>query len=61
MLSDVADDMQVMAEENFGPIAAITRFRTDDEALERANACDMGLSAYAFTRSPNRARRTSPS
>ena len=26
--------------------------------LARANACDMGLSAYAFTRSPNRARRT---
>ena len=47
-----------MAEENFGPIAAITPFRTDDEAIERANACDMGLSAYAFTRSPKRARRT---
>ena len=25
---------------------------------ERANACDMGLSAYAFTQSPARARRT---
>ena len=58
VLTDVADDMKVMAEENFGPIAAIARFRTDDEAIARANACDMGLSAYAFTRSPNRARRT---
>jgi succinate-semialdehyde dehydrogenase/glutarate-semialdehyde dehydrogenase len=58
VLTDVADEMRVMAEENFGPIAAITRFRTDDEAIERANACDMGLSAYAFTRSPTRARRT---
>lgn len=58
VLSHVTDDMPVMAEENFGPIAAITRFRTDDEALERANACDMGLSAYAFTGSPTRARRT---
>ena len=26
--------------------------------IARANACDMGLSAYAFTRSPERARRT---
>ena len=26
--------------------------------LERANASEMGLSAYAFTRSPERARRT---
>jgi succinate-semialdehyde dehydrogenase/glutarate-semialdehyde dehydrogenase len=58
LLTEVTDDMKVMSEENFGPIAAITRFRTDDEAVERANACDMGLSAYAFTRSPKRARRT---
>ncbi len=36
VLTDVTDDMKVMAEENFGPIAAITRFRTDDEAIERA-------------------------
>src|SRR5260370_14173847 len=58
VLTDVTDGMKVMAEENFGPIAAITRFRTDDEAIERANASAMGLSAYAFTRSPARARRT---
>lgn len=58
VLTDVTDDMKVFAEENFGPIAAITRFAGDDEVLERANATDMGLSAYAFTRSPARARRT---
>nr|WP_246849512.1 NAD-dependent succinate-semialdehyde dehydrogenase [Rubellimicrobium arenae] len=58
VLTEVNDDMRVMAEENFGPIAAITRFGSDDEALTRANASDMGLSAYAFTRSPQRARRT---
>ena len=58
VLTDVTDDMRVMAEENFGPIAAITRFRSDDEALERANASDMGLAAYAFTSSAKRARRT---
>lgn len=58
VLTDVTDDMKVFAQENFGPIAAITRFATEDEVLERANASDMGLSAYAFTRSPQRARRT---
>ena len=58
VLADVTDDMKVFAEENFGPIAAITRFRDEDEVLARANAGDMGLSAYAFTRSPERARRT---
>jgi len=58
VLTDVADDMGVFAKENFGPIAAITKFRDEDEVLARANAGDMGLSAYAFTRSPDRARRT---
>jgi succinate-semialdehyde dehydrogenase/glutarate-semialdehyde dehydrogenase len=58
VLTGVSDDMRVFAEENFGPIAAITRFSDEDEALTRANASTMGLSAYAFTRSPDRARRT---
>ena len=58
VLTDCTDAMTVMSEENFGPIAAITRFVTDDEVLERANSTDMGLSAYAFTTSPVRARRT---
>lgn len=58
VLSNVTDDMLVFAKENFGPIAAITRFSSEDEALSRANASDMGLSAYAFTQSPDRARRT---
>lgn len=58
VLTDVTDDMRVFDQENFGPIAAITRFTEEEEALSRANASDMGLSAYAFTRSPGRARRT---
>ena len=58
VLTDCTDDMGVMADENFGPIAAITRFSSEDEVLARANACDMGLSAYAFTTNPARARRT---
>lgn len=58
VLTGVTDGMRVFAEENFGPVAAITRFSTEEEVLTRANACEMGLSAYAFTRSPDRARRT---
>ncbi|WP_417280301.1 NAD-dependent succinate-semialdehyde dehydrogenase [Celeribacter sp.] len=57
ILTDITDDMPVFAEENFGPIAAITRFADEQEALARANASDMGLSAYAFTKDPERARR----
>jgi succinate-semialdehyde dehydrogenase/glutarate-semialdehyde dehydrogenase len=58
VLTAVRDDMTVFAEENFGPVAAITSFRDEEEVLARANASPMGLSAYAFTRSPDRARRT---
>lgn len=58
VLTDCSDDMPVMAEENSGPIAAITRFESEDEVLARANACDIGLSACAFPRNPARARRT---
>jgi succinate-semialdehyde dehydrogenase/glutarate-semialdehyde dehydrogenase len=58
VLTDCTDEMGVMADENFGPIAAITSFSSEDEVLTRANACDMGLSAYAFTTNPARARRT---
>lgn len=58
VLTGVTDDMKVFAQENFGPIAAITAFAEEEEVLARANACEMGLSAYAFTRSPDRARRT---
>jgi succinate-semialdehyde dehydrogenase/glutarate-semialdehyde dehydrogenase len=58
VLVDCSDEMRVMAEENFGPVAAITRFKDEDEALTRANSSDMGLAAYAFTNSPARARRT---
>ncbi len=57
VLTGVTDGMTVFAEENFGPVAAITSFSEEDEALQRANSSTMGLSAYAFTSSPDRARR----
>ena len=56
VITGVPDDARALAEENFGPIAAITPFGSDDEAYDRANASDYGLSAYAFTRSAARAR-----
>ena len=57
VLTEVSDGMRVFAEENFGPVAAITRFGEEEEVMERANAGEMGLSAYAFTRDAARARR----
>jgi succinate-semialdehyde dehydrogenase/glutarate-semialdehyde dehydrogenase len=56
VISDLPDDALAMAEENFGPIAAITRFTTADEVYARANTGGFGLSAYVFTRDPSRIR-----
>ena len=56
VMTDVADDATAIAEENFGPIAAIAPFRFAEEVYGRANAGDIGLSAYAFTRDAGRMR-----
>ena len=58
VIADLPDDALALAEENFGPIAAITPFRTDEEVYGRANATELGLSAYAFTQSAKRMRET---
>jgi succinate-semialdehyde dehydrogenase/glutarate-semialdehyde dehydrogenase len=44
-----------MIEETFAPVAPLSIFRTDDEAITMANNTEYGLAAYAFTRNFNRA------
>jgi succinate-semialdehyde dehydrogenase/glutarate-semialdehyde dehydrogenase len=56
VITGLPDDARALAEENFGPVAAITPFRSDEEVYERANDSIYGLSAYAFTQSATRAR-----
>src|SRR6266516_4103912 len=51
---DATDDMLAHTEETFGPVAAVTSFRTDDEAIERANSLPFGLAAYVFGRDATR-------
>ena len=58
VIADLPDEALALAEENFGPIAAITSFKTDEEVYARANATELGLSAYAFTQSAKRMRET---
>lgn len=49
VLSKCTDDMLVMQEETFGPVAAITTFVSDDDALRMANSTNAGLASYVFT------------
>lgn len=44
-------------EEIFGPLAALSRFSTEDEAVALANDTEYGLSAYVFTRDVARGLR----
>ena len=45
VLRDVRPGMAAFDEEIFGPVAAVTTFKTDDEAVELANATEYGLTA----------------
>ena len=54
VFENVADDAFLSCEEVFGPVTSLYRFSTLDEALERANAVEFGLSAAIFTRRPAR-------
>src|SRR5690606_21202388 len=49
LLADVPDDALIMAEETFGPVAAVTPFDTEDEVVARANDTEYGLVAYVVT------------
>ena len=50
MLTDVPPTRELLREEIFGPVAPITTFTTDEEAIAEANDTEYGLVAYAFTR-----------
>src|SRR4029078_11781075 len=41
--------MRMSREETFGPVAAISRFETEDEAIAVANGTPYGLAAYYMT------------
>jgi len=51
LLVDVPAHARVMREEPFGPVAAVARFDSIDDALRQANALPFGLAAYVFTNS----------
>ena len=57
VLLSVPDSACCMTEETFAPVAPLARFKDESEGIERANASCYGLSAYAFTRSLDRAFR----
>ncbi len=49
VLTDVPRGARLLSEEIFGPVAPITTFRTEEEAVRLANSTEYGLVAYVFT------------
>ena len=59
ILTNVDTSMHIASEEIFGPIAAIYRFKTEEEALIIANDTPFGLAAYFYSREIGRVWRVS--
>ncbi|XP_058851188.1 retinal dehydrogenase 2-like [Acipenser ruthenus] len=59
VFSNVKDEMRIAKEEIFGPVQQILKFKTMDEAIERANSTEYGLVAAVFTRDINKAMTVS--
>lgn len=51
VLTNVPETASILGDEPFAPIAPVLPFKHLDEAVERANALEYGLSAYVFTNS----------
>jgi len=54
VLGEVAPGMRAFEEEIFGPVAPVTVFDDEEEAIRLANATDYGLSAAIITASTSR-------
>jgi succinate-semialdehyde dehydrogenase/glutarate-semialdehyde dehydrogenase len=61
VLADVSREARVLKEEIFGPVAPVTTFASEEEAIAEANDTEYGLVAYAYTRDVKRALRVSES
>jgi succinate-semialdehyde dehydrogenase / glutarate-semialdehyde dehydrogenase len=59
VLTGIADDMAMSVEETFGPVAGISRFGSEEEAVRKANDTPYGLSSYFYSRDMARIWRVS--
>ena len=55
LLVDVPADAPLVCDEVFGPAAGIVTFASEDEAISKANATEMGLAAYVWSKDARRA------
>jgi len=59
VLANVPNNAAILGQEIFGPVAPVTTFKTEEEAIALANASEYGLASYLYTRDFNRMFRVS--
>ena len=59
ILADVTPEMDIFKTEIFGPVAAVYRFKSEEEVISLANSTNYGLAAYAYTEDKGRIFRLS--
>jgi succinate-semialdehyde dehydrogenase/glutarate-semialdehyde dehydrogenase len=59
VLGDVNDGVRLQSEEIFGPVAAMFKFKTEEEVIRRANESEVGLASYVMTTDLARSYRVS--
>ncbi len=57
LLTEATPEMLVFRDETFGPVAALFRFDSEEEAIAMANNTEYGLASYAYTRDLQRSWR----
>lgn len=57
VLADVTGAMDLCANETFGPVVAVYKFRDEDEVVARANDTEYGLNASVWTKDVAHGRR----
>ncbi|KAI1424518.1 Aldehyde/histidinol dehydrogenase [Xylaria sp. FL1777] len=57
VITGMTKDMAIAHEETFGPVAGLFRFETEREVVDLANAADVGLAGYFFSRDLERINR----
>ncbi|MEJ0098659.1 MAG: aldehyde dehydrogenase family protein [Pseudomonadota bacterium] len=55
VVSDLPDSARLVAEEQFGPVMPVLKYKTIDEAIERANNSEFGLGGTVWSKSTERA------
>ncbi|UQE76371.1 NAD-dependent succinate-semialdehyde dehydrogenase [Gordonia sp. PP30] len=59
LITGAPEDSRIAGDEIFGPVAVISGFDTEAEAIARANDTEYGLASYFYTRDLDRAMRVS--